>query len=93
MRDSALVFETGAATHVGRVREANEDGLLADADLGVWLVADGLGGHEKGELASATIVEEVSGIGEAASAADQIARFRNAVLRANAKLLRAARQL
>ncbi len=42
-----------ADTHRGRVREYNEDCYHADPDTGLWLVADGVGGHTDGELASA----------------------------------------
>ena len=38
------------ACNVGRVREANEDGAVARA--GVFLIADGMGGHDCGEIAS-----------------------------------------
>lgn len=47
------MIEFGHATHTGLRREHNEDTYWADADLGLFLVADGLGGHEHGELASA----------------------------------------
>jgi serine/threonine protein phosphatase PrpC len=90
MSAAAFRFETGTATHTGRVREVNEDGLFAEPDWGVWLVADGMGGHENGRLASATIVEEVSTIGNAVSAPDLLARFRDRIFRANARLLQAA---
>ena len=40
-------------THTGNVRAGNEDTYLADDSLGLWLVADGMGGHEAGEVASA----------------------------------------
>jgi serine/threonine protein phosphatase PrpC len=90
MSATTFRFETGTATHTGRVREVNEDGLFADPDWGVWLVADGMGGHENGRLASMTIVEEVSTIGSAVSAPDLLARFRDRIFRANAKLLKAA---
>lgn len=47
-------LEVGAATHVAR-RETNEDTYFA-AD-GLYVVADGMGGHEAGELASRTAVD------------------------------------
>jgi serine/threonine protein phosphatase PrpC len=50
---------TGARTHEGRVRSNNEDSFIAAEQRGLWAVADGMGGHENGEWASACVVREL----------------------------------
>jgi serine/threonine protein phosphatase PrpC len=70
------MIEFGHSTHVGLRREHNEDTYYADSDLGLWLVADGMGGHENGEVASAlardTLVREIKA-GEPLARAIQLA--------------------
>jgi PPM family protein phosphatase len=51
-------FSHGAATSVGRVRQVNEDSYLAVPPL--FVVADGMGGHGSGDLASRIAIEEMS---------------------------------
>ena len=44
-------------THVGRERQRNEDAFLVDDKLGLYVVADGMGGHRAGDVASVAAVE------------------------------------
>ena len=62
LRGRGLRVRSGAATHVGRVREQNEDCLLADGI--VFAVADGMGGHAAGEVASRLAVEALATLNE-----------------------------
>lgn len=67
----------GGATDQGQVREANEDGYVVDRRLHLFAVADGMGGHRAGEVASATALEALraavasgTGIGDAITSAN-----------------------
>jgi serine/threonine protein phosphatase PrpC len=58
----AFKFLSVARTHVGHVRTTNEDAYLTKPEIGLWAVADGMGGHECGEVASAALVAELDGV-------------------------------
>jgi serine/threonine protein phosphatase PrpC len=57
-----------ARSHVGRVRQANEDSLLARPEIGLWAVADGMGGHQRGDYASRLITDRLASLPSASDA-------------------------
>ena len=58
-------------TEVGHVRSRNEDALLARPERGVLAVADGLGGHPAGDVASLSALTSVDGAGLSGSSSDE----------------------
>jgi serine/threonine protein phosphatase PrpC len=58
-----MIWSSASRSHVGRVREVNEDACLELPDAGLWVVADGMGGHEDGAFASRLIVEALEKVG------------------------------
>lgn len=57
-----LAWRATGESHVGCVRRVNEDAWIARPELALLAVADGLGGHARGELASRTVVAELAEI-------------------------------
>jgi protein phosphatase len=62
---SALRWTSCCISDVGKVRRINEDACLDHPQAGVWVVADGMGGHAAGDLASQMIVDSLQAVGSA----------------------------
>ncbi len=58
--DSAAILESCAISVVGLRRQLNEDAVLDRADAGMWVVADGMGGHSAGDVASQSLVKALA---------------------------------
>jgi len=53
-------WQSHGLTDVGRRRKINEDAFLDRSEIGLWMVADGMGGHHAGDFASSSLVEALS---------------------------------
>ena len=78
--------ESCGKSHAGLIRELNEDRYLVKSESGLFVVADGMGGHDAGEVASSSIVEHLKSIGIPSSAPDLKARFEDRVVMANREI-------
>jgi protein phosphatase len=81
-----MKLKWGASTDVGMVRQQNEDSYLAEENL--YVVADGMGGHNAGEVASALAVTTLKA--GARSGIDSVERFRELVQQANTAIYTAS---
>ncbi len=68
-------WSSSSRTDVGKVRKVNEDALLDRSDVGLWVVADGMGGHAAGDVASRMVVENLRSL----PAPDTLGAFVDAV--------------
>jgi serine/threonine protein phosphatase PrpC len=79
-------FRSIDKTHQGNVRTLNEDALLSRPDAGLWVVADGMGGHEAGEVASQMIVADLESLPSRAYVSDLVDDVEDTLLLVNQKL-------
>jgi serine/threonine protein phosphatase PrpC len=54
-----VIVESAGISHIGKKRDQNQDSMFLDDDMGLYVVADGMGGHLAGEIASKIVVETI----------------------------------
>lgn len=85
-------FQSAGRTDTGKVRRRNEDAILVRDDVGLWVVADGLGGHSAGDYASSMIVERLATLPRDGDVFDFIEAIEDTLCGINTDLRRTARQ-
>ncbi|MET0065426.1 MAG: protein phosphatase 2C domain-containing protein [Candidatus Thiodiazotropha sp.] len=92
MTQNSFYWVSAHLSDKGKVRAINEDSCLDRADLGLWVVADGMGGHAAGDFASQMIVHDL----KSTQPGDSISQFANEVSQrlqvVNQKLLEESQQ-
>jgi serine/threonine protein phosphatase PrpC len=84
----AFTWRSASATSKGNVRGHNEDALLDRPDIGLWVVADGMGGHNAGDVASSMIVQSLTHIARQASPSAQLDEVEDRLRHVNEQLYR-----
>jgi len=89
--DTAVIgFRSAAATDVGRARDNNQDAFLEQEEIGLWAVADGLGGHRDGQVASRMVCDALAGLVTGSSFETTIETARERIHEVNEHLLRSS---
>ena len=87
---NAYKWTSTGITHVGMVRQLNEDQVLDMPEIGLWVVADGMGGHEAGEVASNMIVDRLKTLTSSERVSDSVNQVEDILLEVNDTLIEMA---
>lgn len=82
-----IEWKSAGLTHVGNVRAVNEDAMLDLPQVGIWAVADGMGGHAAGDVASQLVVSALAALSPGNTLASTVNAIEDALVDVNTRLL------
>lgn len=88
-----FTFQSHALTHTGKVRSRNEDAILSMPEHNLWVVADGMGGHNAGDFASQCIISYLSTYTTQDSLAKCVDLIEQKIIDANEEIQKHARDI
>lgn len=86
--NSVSYYRSASYSHVGMVRKVNEDASLDAPEAGLWVVADGMGGHAAGDFVSSLIVDTLRRIPAASSLPAYVGALRTGLARSTSGFAR-----
>jgi type VI secretion system protein ImpM len=84
---NARQYHSAALTSVGKIRKINEDAFLDRPSAGIWVVADGMGGHWAGEVASKAVVDALQALPDVNDLEESLSMVSACLRTVNTKLI------
>jgi protein phosphatase len=81
-----LMWRSAEQTHCGKRRKNNEDAVLSRPDARLWAVADGMGGHEAGEVASQAVADALQDLALSGMLSEDVDAVEDALVSVNDEL-------
>jgi serine/threonine protein phosphatase PrpC len=82
----SFTWQSVEQSHRGKRRESNEDSVLSRPEVALWVVADGMGGHHAGDVASQAITDALARVPIEGTLADRVDRIEDTLLLVNDEL-------
>lgn len=86
MTEAGIRWSCAGRSDRGARRKINEDSILLRTDAGIWLVADGMGGHEAGDVASRMVADAVASVRVEGKLSQVVERIEDALVSVNVEL-------